>query len=132
MVHRIEIGFKEGIRDALGEKIKRRIIDHLRIPVDSVQTVEVYTIDGPLDRGELEKAARGPLSDPVIQETAIDQGLAGGFDWLIEVGFARAINTTNVGKNGAKRSHSSPGKRFPRLPHGIVSRASRSLPCLTR
>ena len=54
MVHRIEIGFKEGIRDALGEKIKRRIIDHLRIPVDSVQTVEVYTIDGPLDRGELE------------------------------------------------------------------------------
>ena len=101
MVHRIEIGFKEGIRDALGEKIKRRIIDHLRIPVDSVQTVEVYTIDGPLDRGELEKAARGPLSDPVIQETAIDQGLAGGFDWLIEVGFRPGV-TDNVGKTAGE------------------------------
>ena len=38
MAHRIEIGFKKGIRDALGEKIRKRIIEHLRIPVDSVQT----------------------------------------------------------------------------------------------
>ena len=70
MANRIEIGFKKGIRDALGEKIRKRIIEHLRIPVDSVQTVEVYTIDGPLAPEELEQAARGPLSDPVIQETA--------------------------------------------------------------
>ena len=67
MANRIEIGFREGIRDALGEKIKRRIVEHLRIHVDSVKTIEVYTIDAPLSQEELEKAARGPLSDPVIQ-----------------------------------------------------------------
>jgi len=101
MAHRIEIGFREGIRDALGEKIKKRIIDHLRIPVDSVQTIEVYTIDGPLAPEELGNAARGPLSDPVIQESAIDHGIARGFDWLIEVGFRPGV-TDNVGKTAGE------------------------------
>ena len=101
MANRIEIGFRQGIRDALGEKIKKRIIGHLRIHVDSVRTVEVYTIDGDLTPGELEKAARGPLSDPVIQEFAIDRGMACGFDWLIEVGFRPGV-TDNVGKTAAE------------------------------
>jgi phosphoribosylformylglycinamidine synthase II len=101
MVSRIEIGFREGIRDALGEKIKTRIIDHLRIQVDSVKTYEVYTIEGDLVPGDLEAAARGPLSDPVIQEYAVDMGLAGSFDWLIEVGFRPGV-TDNVGKTAAE------------------------------
>ena len=101
MANRIEIGFRAGIRDALGEKIKRRIIEHLRIPVDSVQTIEVYTTDAPLTPEELERAARGPLSDPVIQEYAVDTPLARGFDWLIEVGFRPGV-TDNVGKTAAE------------------------------
>jgi phosphoribosylformylglycinamidine synthase len=101
MANRIEIGFREGIRDALGEKIKSRIVEHLRIHVDSVKTIEVYTIDTPLTREELEKAARGPLSDPVIQVAGIDRGLAHGFDWLIEVGFRPGV-TDNVGKTAGE------------------------------
>ena len=103
MADRIEIGVKAGIRDALGEKIRRRIIEHLDIPVDAVQTIEVYTIDadrsGPdcLSEDELIAAAVGPLSDPVIQEFAINRPLAGRFDWLIEVGFRPGV-TDNVGK----------------------------------
>ena len=117
MAHRIEVGFREGIKDALGEKIKRRIIDHLRIPVDSVQTVEIYTIDGPLDPEELAKAAQGPLSDPVIQEIAIDRGLACGFDWLIEVGFRPGV-TDNVGKTAGEAISLLTGK----LVHVYTSR----------
>ena len=48
MVHRIEVGFREGIRDALGEKTKRKIVEHLGIEVADVRTVEVYTIEGDL------------------------------------------------------------------------------------
>ncbi len=101
MANRIEIGFREGIRDALGEKIKKRIVEHLRIQVDSVKTVEVYTIDTPLTREELEQAARGPLSDPVIQTFSVDRGLARGFDWLVEVGFRPGV-TDNVGKTAGE------------------------------
>ena len=101
MINRIEIGFRQEIRDALGEKIKKRIVEHLRIHVDSVKTCEVYTIEGDLAPGDLEAAARGPLSDPVIQEYAIGRGLASGFDWLIEVGYRPGV-TDNVGKTAAE------------------------------
>ncbi|MGD0022747.1 MAG: phosphoribosylformylglycinamidine synthase, partial [Smithellaceae bacterium] len=97
MAHRIEVGFKEGIRDALGEKTKKRIIDNFFLPVEKVATIEVYTIAGELTATELQEAAAGPLSDPVIQEFSINQPLAKNFDWLIEVGFRPGV-TDNVGK----------------------------------
>ncbi|MBP7341099.1 MAG: phosphoribosylformylglycinamidine synthase [Syntrophaceae bacterium] len=97
MADRIEVGFKEGIRDALGEKTKKRIADNLGLPVVNVATIEVYTVAGGLTAGELRRAAEGPLSDPVIQAYAINQPLAKNFDWLIEVGFRPGV-TDNVGK----------------------------------
>ena len=97
MADRIEVGFKVGIRDALGEKTKKRIIDNLALPVEKVATIEVYTIAGELKAAELQEAAAGPLSDPVIQEFSINKPLAKNFDWLIEVGFRPGV-TDNVGK----------------------------------
>ncbi|MEN6320137.1 MAG: AIR synthase-related protein [Syntrophaceae bacterium] len=97
MADRIEIGFRDGIRDALAEKIKRRIIEHLHITVDCVKTIEVHTIDGDLRKDELEMVAIGPLSDPIIQHFTINSGLADRFDWMIEVGFRPGV-TDNVGK----------------------------------
>ncbi|HEX7415810.1 MAG TPA: phosphoribosylformylglycinamidine synthase subunit PurS, partial [Smithellaceae bacterium] len=84
MANRIEVGFKKGIRDALGEKTKKRIIDNLGLPVEKVATIEVYTIAGELSAAELQEAAAGPLSDPVIQEFSINEPLAKNFYWLIE------------------------------------------------
>jgi phosphoribosylformylglycinamidine synthase len=110
MLNRIEIGFKKGIRDALGEKIKDRIISHLRINADSVRTFEIYTVDGELTREELEKSARGPLFDPVIQNYAINSSLAFGFDWLIEVGFRPGV-TDNVGKTAGEAIALLTGKK---------------------
>ncbi|MDD5168038.1 MAG: phosphoribosylformylglycinamidine synthase, partial [Syntrophales bacterium] len=97
MAHRIEIGFKTGIRDALGEKIKRRITENLGIPVENVKTVDVYTIDGNLSMEELEVTASGPLCDHIIQHYAIDGSITRSFDWMIEVGFRPGV-TDNVGK----------------------------------
>ncbi len=58
MADRIEVGFKEGIRDALGEKTKKRIIDNLALPVEKVATIEVYTIAGELSAAELAGSCR--------------------------------------------------------------------------
>jgi phosphoribosylformylglycinamidine synthase subunit PurSL len=97
MADRIEIGFKDGVRDALGEKIRRRIREHLLLNVEEVKTVEVYTIDGTLSSEDLQAAAEGPLSDPVIQHYAINRGCIQRFDWMIEVGYRPGV-TDNVGK----------------------------------
>ncbi|MBW6484579.1 MAG: phosphoribosylformylglycinamidine synthase [Syntrophobacterales bacterium] len=110
MLNRIEIGFKNGIREALGEKIKERIISHLRIDVASVRTFEIYTLDGELDQEELEKAAGGPLSDPVVQNYAINSSKTAGCDWFIEVGFRPGV-TDNVGKTAGEALAVLTGKK---------------------
>jgi phosphoribosylformylglycinamidine (FGAM) synthase PurS component len=97
MIHRIEVGFREGIRDVLGEKTGQKITEHLGIDVTGVKTIDIYTVEGDIAESELAAAAGGPLSDPIIQEYVIDRGLADGFDWLIEVGFRPGV-TDNVGK----------------------------------
>jgi len=95
--HRIEVGFKEGIRDALGEKIKKRINEDLGIEVREVKTIDVYTIDAALSNEQLNFLGENLFSDPVIQEFSIQEPLAKDFDWLVEVGFKPGV-TDNVGK----------------------------------
>jgi phosphoribosylformylglycinamidine synthase II len=101
MVHRIEIGFKKDIRDALGEKMRKKIVEHFGILVEEVKTAEVYTIEGELTSEDLEKIASGPFSDPAIQRYVIDRGIAESFDWLIEVGFKPGV-TDNVGRTATE------------------------------
>jgi phosphoribosylformylglycinamidine synthase subunit PurSL len=119
MASRIEIGFKAGIRDALGEKVKRRITDHLAIPVDIVDTVDVYTLEGSFSPEELEAIASGPLCDPVIQHYTINAGIARSFDWLIEVGFRPGV-TDNVGKTAREAVELLLGKS-PQRPIAIYT-----------
>jgi phosphoribosylformylglycinamidine synthase len=97
MAYRVEIGLKPSIRDARGEKIKRRVIDDLNISVGSVCTIDVYTVDADLTSEEIERIATGPLLDPIIQEYSIGRPLARGFDWAIEVGYKPGV-TDNVGR----------------------------------
>ena len=78
MANRIEIGFRKKISDALGEKIKRRIVEHLQMNVAREHDRCVH------DRGQshedgASKSRPGPLSDPVIQKHAVNRGLAAGF-----------------------------------------------------
>jgi phosphoribosylformylglycinamidine synthase len=112
MVNRIEIGFRKNIRDALGEKVKRRIVENLQIHVERVSTIDVFTIEGDLTKTDLRNAATGPLSDPVIQKHAINSALAEGFDWLIEVGFLPGV-TDNVGKTATEAIELLIEKRKP-------------------
>jgi len=97
VAHRIEIGLKKEIRDPLGEKIRGRVQNDLGLPVKSVRTISVFTLDMELSKQELETVAAGPFVDPIIQEFRIDQPLAQDFDWLVEVGFKPGV-TDNVGK----------------------------------
>jgi len=97
MLNRIEVGFKANVVDALGNSIRKRIIEDLKIKVDSVKTVDVYTIDSELSKEELKTLGEILFADPVIQDFAVDSSIAKDFDWLIEVGFNPGV-TDNVGK----------------------------------
>ncbi len=97
MANRIEAALQENVRDARGERIKREIGHFLHLDVEEVRTLDVYTLDTDLSAEELELAAAGPFSDPVIQLWSIDRPLAAEFDFAVEVGFRPGV-TDNVGR----------------------------------
>ena len=111
MPNRIEIALKEGVRDARGQRIKREIEHFLHLPVAEVRTIDVYTVDAAISPGELEQAAAGPFSDPVIQLWSIDRPLAVGFDYAVEVGFRPGV-TDNVGRTAREAVSYLTGRPF--------------------
>ena len=111
MPWRIEVGLKDGVRDARGERVRREIRDHLGIELTQVRTVDVYTVDAELSPEELSAAAHGPFSDPVIQNVAIDRPMAEHFDILIEVGFRPGV-TDNAGRTAREAIQYITGRPF--------------------
>jgi phosphoribosylformylglycinamidine synthase len=111
MPWRIEVGLKDGVRDARGERVRREIREHLGIDLASVRTIDVYTVDAALSEAEVLAAAHGPFSDPVIQEVAVDRPLAVDFDILIEVGYRPGV-TDNVGRTGREAIQYLTGRLF--------------------
>ena len=97
MPHRIEVGFDGQASDALGEKTKKRIIEDLGIAVQSVKTVDVFSIDAEMGDEQLRILGERLFCDPIIQDFRVDRPLARDFDWLIEVGLKPGV-TDNVGK----------------------------------
>ncbi|WP_298036884.1 phosphoribosylformylglycinamidine synthase subunit PurS [uncultured Desulfuromonas sp.] len=111
MAWRIVVGLKDGVLDARGERVKKEIRDHLGLELDGVRTIDVYTVDAELSEEEVAAAARGPFSDPVIQEAAVDAPLARDFDILIEVGFRPGV-TDNVGRTAREAIQYISGRPF--------------------
>ncbi|HEX9077963.1 MAG TPA: phosphoribosylformylglycinamidine synthase subunit PurS, partial [Desulfuromonadaceae bacterium] len=111
MPSRIEVALKDSVRDARGERIKREIEHFLHLAVTEVRTIDIYTVDAALSPAELEKAAAGPFSDPVIQAWSIDRPLATGFDYAVEVGFRPGV-TDNVGRTAREAVEYLTGRPF--------------------
>ena len=101
MIHRVEVGFKEGVTDAAGESVRGRILEHLGIRVESVKTVDVYTIDGGIDSKKADFLRKTLFSDPVIQESTLNAPLERDFSWMIEVGHRPGV-TDNVGRTSGE------------------------------
>ncbi len=101
MARRIEVTTKRGVPDSGGEDVRRRVIEDLGIPVESVHTVEVYTIDMDLTDDESELLRRELFTDPITQDSLVGCGIAEDYSWLVEVGFLPGV-TDNVGKSAAE------------------------------
>ena len=98
---RIEVGYREGVRDARGERVVREAMGLAGIVIQSVRTVSVYTVDMALTQQELHEIASGPFTDPIIQEYAVGTPVSGDFDLLIEVGYRPGV-TDNVGRSAGE------------------------------
>lgn len=96
-MRRVEIAFKPNVTDALGNSIREQIVEDLRIKVEFVRTMAVYSIDADLTDEQVEIVARDLLADPLTQVYSYKDSLARGFSCLIEVGYKPGV-TDNVGR----------------------------------
>ena len=101
MATRIEVGYRDGVKDPRGERVVREAKELAGIELRSVRTVSVYTVDVDITEDQLEAAASGPFTDPVIQEYAVGGPVGGSFDQLIEVGFRPGV-TDNAGRSAGE------------------------------
>ena len=104
MLARIEVGLKARLNDSFGEATRKRIAADLKLAVEQVRTLKVFTVEAEISPEQLQAAAAGPYCDPVTQDFAVNAPLALNreipFDWCIEVGFRPGV-TDNEGRTAA-------------------------------
>jgi phosphoribosylformylglycinamidine synthase len=86
-------------------------MEDLAIYVDDIRVIDVYTIDAALTAAQVERVRLELLTDPVIQESAVNRSLARDYDHVIEVGFLPGV-TDNVGKSAVQGIQDTLGRAF--------------------
>jgi phosphoribosylformylglycinamidine synthase subunit PurSL len=97
MVTRIEVAVRAGLTDARGDGVRDSIRTFLGLPIDRVRTRTIYKVDTPLTPSEQDRI-RAEFTDPVIQESSLDQLPAGDVHWVLTVGFRPGV-TDNLGRS---------------------------------
>ena len=104
MIHRIEVAFKPGMTDALGNAVAHNITEDLGNSVESVRTVAVYSTNMSFSPDQLELLATELFIDPVTQHSSVDRPIEiqdDDFNWLVEVGYRPGV-TDNVGHSAVQ------------------------------
>ncbi|MEN6617198.1 MAG: phosphoribosylformylglycinamidine synthase, partial [Syntrophorhabdus sp.] len=111
MAYRIEIAHKEGLLDAPGEKLKRRIQSDLGIHIEDAHVVDVFTIDAFVESDILDILTQDAFVDPVIQKGLRNQATMFDADWVVEVGYKPGV-TDNIGRTAKEVIESMTGRAF--------------------
>lgn len=116
MLARIQVGIKPAFTDSFGGKTRNKISGDLKLPVESVRTIKVFTVEADITASQLEEIASGPFCDPVTQDyslgpLALDWSL--DFDWMIEIGFRPGV-TDNEGRTAKGAVELLIGRKFTR------------------
>ena len=104
-LHRIEVAVRPPLRDSLAARLATQLAEDAGIPVASVRTLRVYTLEGEFSASELERAIARLFADPVSELAALDAPLVDrilpAFSHLFEVGFRPGV-TDNAGRTAAE------------------------------
>jgi len=93
MAHRVEI--ESTIPDTRADVRLRRLEGLGFSSIETIDVVDVYTIDALLEASELESIAKA-LTNPVTQQSRVAQATSLSFDWAVEIGYMPGV-TDNVG-----------------------------------
>ena len=67
----IEVGYKDGIFDAIGEGVKKDVDDFGARGIRAVRSLQIYRITGKITSAELDFISSQILSDPITQHVSL-------------------------------------------------------------
>ena len=109
---RIEVALRAGITDAHGNAVRKQIIEDLLIDVESVQSLNIYTIDANFTQKQVISIAKDLLTDPITQVVKINESFKRPFSVAIEVGYKPGV-TDNVAATAIEGIEDLLGIKFP-------------------
>jgi phosphoribosylformylglycinamidine synthase II len=110
MVSRLEVRLKKELMDAEGAGIRRKSREYFGFEVEEIRVIRVLTIDGELNRQQLEQIRTEIFTNPVTEESSYASSAA-GFDWLIWIGFRPGVRDT-AGSTASEAIEDLLGIRF--------------------
>ncbi len=89
MLWRVEVKEKDGFYDAVGESVKKDIIDlGFKNKIEKARFVYVYLLEGDANESDIKKISEGLLIDPVTQEYSYDGSVCDEKEYeVIEVAY---------------------------------------------
>lgn len=84
MAQRIEVRVDDRFPDALGQKVKKRITEDLKIPVEDIRIADVFTTPDNLSPDNVALLVNNLFSDSVVSTTT-QFPLESKYDWFLEV-----------------------------------------------
>ncbi|MHB8840747.1 MAG: phosphoribosylformylglycinamidine synthase subunit PurL [Candidatus Aquicultor sp.] len=109
---RIEVALKPGITDAHGNAVRKQIIEDLLIDVESIQSLNIYTIDADFTHEQVTAIAKDLLTDPITQVVKINESFKRPFSVAIEVGYKPGV-TDNIAATTIEGIEDLLGIKFP-------------------
>jgi phosphoribosylformylglycinamidine synthase len=110
-VFRIEVTYKDGIKDVPGERLKEKALKDLGFHISSARVVDVYTIEAGFEPKVLDILKTDAFVDPIIQVARLNEPTPMHGQWAIEVGFKPGV-TDNVGRTAKEVIEAISGYRF--------------------
>lgn len=95
--HRIAVSIKPEYEDPKSQKLLEAIRQFLKLPIEDIRIVKIYSLYKPLSKEKLLKISGHLLTDFVLEMEVDEEKASQGFNWLIEIGFKTGI-TDNEGK----------------------------------
>jgi phosphoribosylformylglycinamidine synthase len=120
MPARLEITKQPGLRDAHGEGVRKKALDYFGIACGPVRTVQILTLDAPLDKAALETVRTEIFTNPVTQISSYSP-LPVPFDWCVWVGLRPGVRD-NPGATAAEAVTDVLGFRFEK-DHAVYTSA---------
>jgi phosphoribosylformylglycinamidine synthase II len=90
MPKRLEISLKQELFDAEGAAVRRKAVAYFGLPVSSVRTVHILTIDVDLTEDQLRAIQHEVFTNPVTQISSY-KTLPVDFDWVVWIGFRPGV-----------------------------------------